>query len=475
MNKYTKQRKIEGKICCEIFEVEYGPQRIKACAKIFKYTHEKELNKMINEMTNLSSVKHLKMGLRYIDFFLETKIENNKEVKYFVIITEYCSKGNLGNLVTKKNHNNDPFLYSELVTIFYDLVEFFASLQEKGITHRDIKPDNFFIDQNNQIKVGDYGSSKILMEMDGGNNTIAGTPNYLSPELRVGYQKFMKALGGKQIEYTPYKSDVYSLGLVFLYMTTLEKLDSTDLDLEVLKHLVFEKLKTIKYKNIKDLLTLMLEFDQDNRPDFKQLFEETKILFNRNLCIICRAAGDHFKAHCNECKVCYHSRCQIGDTCFNCGTRVQNLCSNCKSLEILKCEIHNLCWNCGLKKIDCQSCLGFEVLAQSNEEFHFFGCKFTCFSCKNELNPETTSKTVSCSICRDTWCQICKRPRHENSCSDNPEMIKLYCLCGGIHSFLFCSIFYDCPNQGSICLVCMKYSNESHLRCSEMLNHNLSL
>jgi serine/threonine protein kinase len=473
MKKFTRVRKIEGKTFCEIYEVEYGPQKIKACAKLLKFTHESQLNKLINEMTNLSSVKNLKMGLKYIDYLIDVRRENNIDVKYFVIITEYCSKGNLGNLIIKRRDSNDPFLYPELAKIFFDLVEFFKTLQDRGISHRDIKPDNFFIDENNQIKVGDFGSSKELIEMYNNINTIIGTPNYLSPELRDGYQKYKDQLCGKYMEYLPYKSDVYSLGLVFLYMITMEKLD-VGLDLDILKKTVSEKLKRIKHENIRELLTLMLVFDQENRPDFKKLFEVALTLFSKNVCFICRAAGDDLKTVCQECEICYHHGCISGDICANCGAKIKNLCNECKSIEILKCEIHKLCRNCGFRNIDCQSCLGFEIFECSNEEFHFYGCRFSCYTCKNLLNPETTSKSVECSNCGESWCQICKRIDHMDSCTDNPEMIKIYCLCGGSHSFLFSSTFYYCPRQGSVCLVCMKSSNDSHLRCSQMLNHSLS-
>ena len=59
----------------------------------------------------------------------------------------------------------------------------------KGIIHRDIKPANIMTDEDGAVKVTDFGIARIT---SGGQSTatrtIAGTPNYMSPEHVQGFE-----------------------------------------------------------------------------------------------------------------------------------------------------------------------------------------------------------------------------------------------------------------------------------------------
>lgn len=94
-----------------------------------------------------------------------------------------------------------------------------------------------------------------------------GTITYLSPELLAAYKenKFT-------INYNPYKSDAYSLGLVFLYFCSLIKLNYKDRGNDEEEY-ISKALESIKdrYNNIAGLikiLKLMLKLSEVDRPDF---------------------------------------------------------------------------------------------------------------------------------------------------------------------------------------------------------------
>ncbi len=75
----------------------------------------------------------------------------------------------------------------------------------QGVLHRDLRPANVLVTDNNMVKVADFGTSRFL-EVAGHGTTVIGSPPYMAPEQFQGKAVFA--------------SDIYSLGVTMYQMLT---------------------------------------------------------------------------------------------------------------------------------------------------------------------------------------------------------------------------------------------------------------
>lgn len=73
------------------------------------------------------------------------------------------------------------------------------------ITHRDLKPENLLLDDNNNIKLIDFGLANSMKDAQT-LKTACGSPNYAAPEV----------ISGKQ--YDGVEVDVWSCGVILYAM-----------------------------------------------------------------------------------------------------------------------------------------------------------------------------------------------------------------------------------------------------------------
>lgn len=123
------------------------------------------------------------------------------------LVLEYMDGGDLLNRIIE---SPDKHLTEEQSRfIFYQVTEAVNYLHVKGITHRDIKPDNVLLRDKSEwtlVKLTDFGLSKLVNE---GTvmKSLLGTPAYTAPEV----------LNTQITKYTS-KVDVWSMGVMLFAM-----------------------------------------------------------------------------------------------------------------------------------------------------------------------------------------------------------------------------------------------------------------
>ena len=138
--------------------------------------------------------------------------DSSKDNNNIYILMEYCKGENLMIFIDK--HINDNTLIEEkiIIIIIKQICRGIREIHDKKIVHRDIKPENIFIDNNTNIKIGDFGISKQLNLSKTHTLTKfqAGTDDYIAPEIKY------KGIYNE-------KSDIYSLGCIIYELFTLNK------------------------------------------------------------------------------------------------------------------------------------------------------------------------------------------------------------------------------------------------------------
>jgi serine/threonine protein kinase len=122
------------------------------------------------------------------------------------IVMEYLDGGDL------RYRINSGMTEQQAVGFLRQIAGALSAIHDKGILHRDIKPNNVMLRANGSVALIDFGlakRAKLRAEMTG-TGEIFGTPYYMSPEQGHGNN-------------VDSRSDIYSLGVIFYEMLTGER------------------------------------------------------------------------------------------------------------------------------------------------------------------------------------------------------------------------------------------------------------
>ncbi|NLA74194.1 MAG: protein kinase [Deltaproteobacteria bacterium] len=190
-------------------------------------------------------------------------IGNENQILYFAM--EFIEGASLAELIRKGDKLYSLKGLDYLITI----CEALDLVSQKNIIHRDLKPANIMINNQDVVKLVDFGVAITVDVGEKNREGIVGSPFYISPE----------AIKGVPMDH---RSDIYSLGASFYHaFTGFTPFDGDSAEEVLIKHLN-EKLTPLRKKNpaISTALGKVIEKMMAKEPDkrFQNYQELVKLL-----------------------------------------------------------------------------------------------------------------------------------------------------------------------------------------------------
>ena len=186
-----------------------------------------------------------------------------KSQKYCIVM-DFAAGGDLHSLIKEKHiqkkQNEDKKIgyweEEQILSWFTQICLAIKHSHDRHILHRDIKPQNIFLTESGDIKLGDFGVAKVLNDTHSMANSFVGAPYYLPPEMILGK------------DYT-FPADIWSLGVTLYELCTLRPPFMGKSPQQLFNKVLKSNHKAIPdhySKIVHNLLMSMLQKDPSKRP-----------------------------------------------------------------------------------------------------------------------------------------------------------------------------------------------------------------
>ncbi|KAG6841059.1 hypothetical protein C0991_002270 [Blastosporella zonata] len=252
----------------------------------FERMNERDRKQIVAEVNILKDLGH-----DHIVGYHDRYVDRDAGILY--ILMEYCGGGDLSTVIKQASRTNRPipedkiwgYFLQILLALNYchhpnghartssgggsgaNMFETGGSSNRAQILHRDLKPDNVFLDTADKVKLGDFGLSRALTQTNFAN-TYVGTPYYMSPELM-------------QEKAYDTKSDIWSLGCVIYELCSLKPPFHEAKTHQELSNLIrngrIPPLPRGYSQNLASVIKSMLNLNPAMRPSAAQLLQHERL------------------------------------------------------------------------------------------------------------------------------------------------------------------------------------------------------
>ncbi|CDY52799.1 BnaCnng23380D [Brassica napus] len=180
---------------------------------------------------------------------------------HLCIVTEFMPGGSVYDYLHKQK---GVFKLPALFKVAIDICKGMNYLHQNNIIHRDLKAANLLMDENEVVKVADFGVARVKAQT-GVMTAETGTYRWMAPEV---------------IEHKPYdhKADVFSYGIVLWELLTgklpYEYMTPLQAAVGVVQKGLRPKIPKKTHPKMRELMERLWEKDPSLRPDFAEIKEQ---------------------------------------------------------------------------------------------------------------------------------------------------------------------------------------------------------
>lgn len=180
--------------------------------------------------------------------------KDSKKPLYFMSM-EYIEGPSIQDMLDK----DGSFDEQKCIYVITEAAKGLAYMQERGVVHRDIKPDNIMWSQDGRVMLVDLGFASPIRSDAAGEyeDETCGTVQYISPE---------QAKGQADLDI---RADIYSLGCTFYHMLIGELPFSGKDSMDIMAKQVMEGLNSGKFKKVSVHMHYFIEKMMSKDRDFR--------------------------------------------------------------------------------------------------------------------------------------------------------------------------------------------------------------
>eukprot|EP00347_Sterkiella_histriomuscorum_P020907 403336004 len=217
----------------------------------FQFSKKKAETFLETEMAILKKLDHPNVLALY-------EIINDQTTDKLYFVTEIVLGGSLGHKINGKK----PIPEEDIWSYFRDLISALEYCHECAqIIHRDIKPENILVDENNKVRLADFGVSHIMIDGKDEIQNRAGSQFYFAPEII------------KQNVYNGRPIDIWACG-VTLYQMFTKKMPFLSQNVQELQTKILNDepdYTVIEDELVRDLLQKIFQKDHTKRLTLQQV------------------------------------------------------------------------------------------------------------------------------------------------------------------------------------------------------------
>ncbi|XP_033732003.1 serine/threonine kinase-like domain-containing protein STKLD1 isoform X3 [Pecten maximus] len=216
---------------------------------------ESEANKAFRESQDLLSLDHPYVS-GYNEFFVMWEKENSSV--FMTIMMDYFPHGTLGTMLQKHRESKEVIPEETIKYWNGQVIEGLVYVHQRGIVHRDLRPNNLYLQEEGSLKIGDFSVASVMGDTQTCTRATLSSANYLAPEV-------------EETGFSPI-TDIWSLGCILFELTTstffdekqvIEKMKEAKEDTYVMEE-VFEDVANHYSGELISLIRLMLK--RKDRP-----------------------------------------------------------------------------------------------------------------------------------------------------------------------------------------------------------------